>query len=46
VHTHFGVGYRFAAERADGEGDDAGKTDTTKAQPEEPTVPLDFTALR
>lgn len=45
VHTHFGVGYRFAAEREDSSGPGADKADTTD-QTAEPAIPLDFTAVR
>ena len=51
VHTHFGVGYRFAAERADGRasrgrGRRARRGHQRRAQPANPAVPLDLTALR
>ncbi len=47
VHTHFGVGYRFAAEREDSDDPDADSADPgTSDQPAGPSVPLDFTALR
>jgi DNA-binding response OmpR family regulator len=43
VHTHFGVGYRFAAERDDSaDGDEGGSSDA----PENPEVRLDVTAVR
>jgi len=45
VHTHFGVGYRFAAERDDS-GDPDAETAAAAAAPAGPSVPLDFTALR
>ncbi len=47
VHTHFGVGYRFAAERPDGAGALAGRPDTAGTeQPGGTPVPLDLPALR
>lgn len=46
VHTHFGVGYRFAAERADGDGAEAAGEASSPEQPAGAAVPLDFTALR
>ena len=42
VHTHFGVGYRFAAERDEPAGDD----EATSAPPENPQVRLGVTAFR
>jgi DNA-binding response OmpR family regulator len=42
VHTHFGVGYRFAAERDDSAGGDGGSSD----EPEHPEVRLGVTAVR
>jgi DNA-binding response OmpR family regulator len=38
VHTHFGVGYRFAAERVDG-GADIGQTADRSTQPAPPPAP-------
>ncbi len=47
VHTHFGVGYRFAAECEGSDELDVGTADPgTSDQPAGPAVPLDFTALR
>jgi DNA-binding response OmpR family regulator len=43
VHTHFGVGYRFAAERDDSAGDDDGGSSDA---PENPEVRLGVTAVR
>jgi DNA-binding response OmpR family regulator len=42
VHTHFGVGYRFAAERDDPAGGDDGGS----AEPENPELRLGATAIR
>jgi len=47
VHTHFGVGYRFAAEREDSDAPDVGTADPGKSdQHAGAAVPLDFTAVR
>jgi DNA-binding response OmpR family regulator len=47
IHTHFGVGYRFAAEREDSDEPEVGTADPgTSDQAAGPAVPLDFTALR
>jgi DNA-binding response OmpR family regulator len=43
VHTHFGVGYRFAAERDDSSGGDSGGSSD---EPEHPEVRLGVTAVR
>jgi DNA-binding response OmpR family regulator len=43
VHTHFGVGYRFAAERDDSAGGDEGGSSD---EPENPEVRLGVTAVR
>lgn len=46
VHTHFGVGYRFAAEREDASGGDEGEPGQAGDQPANPHVRLDLTASR
>jgi DNA-binding response OmpR family regulator len=46
VHTHFGVGYRFAAERDDSAGGEEGEPDSPGHQPTNPDVRLDLTATR
>ncbi|HWE59500.1 MAG TPA: response regulator transcription factor [Solirubrobacteraceae bacterium] len=46
VHTHFGVGYRFAAERDDSARGDEGAPDPPGDRPAKPDVRLDLTASR
>jgi DNA-binding response OmpR family regulator len=44
VHTHFGVGYRFAAERGESAGGGEGEADQPGDRPADPDVRLDLTA--
>ena len=46
VHTHFGVGYRFAAERDGSDDGEPAKRIEHGRSAGEPAVPLDLTALR